>query len=166
MGKLDRVRSKIFTWPDLKKRCAMWHLLGKKIVFTNGCFDILHLGHIEYLSKAADLGSAMVIGINSDESVKKLKGDNRPINSENARAMVLASLSFIDAVVIFNEDTPYELIKSIQPDILLKGDDYKTENIAGHDTVLSKGGKVITIELTPGYSTTSILEKIIRLAKK
>ena len=166
MGKLERVKSKIFTWPDMKKRCAMWHLLGKKIVFTNGCFDILHLGHIEYLSKAADLGGAMVIGMNSDESVRKLKGDNRPINSENARAMVLASLSFIDAVVIFNEDTPYELIKSIQPDILVKGDDYKTEDIAGHDLVLSKGGKVMTIELTPGYSTTGIAEKISQSIKR
>jgi rfaE bifunctional protein nucleotidyltransferase chain/domain len=166
MGKLDLVKSKIFTWPEMKKRCAMWHLLGKKIVFTNGCFDILHLGHIEYLSKAAGMGDALVIGLNSDESVRKLKGDHRPINNENARAMVLASLRFTDAVVVFNEDNPYELIRLIQPDILVKGNDYKTEEIAGHDIVLSQGGKVITIELTPGYSTTGIAEKISQSIKK
>jgi len=166
MGKLDMVKTKIFAWPEMKKRCAMWHLLGKKIVFTNGCFDILHLGHIEYLSKAAGMGDALVIGLNSDESVRKLKGDHRPINNENARAMVLASLRFTDAVVVFNEETPYELIRLVQPDILVKGNDYQTEEIAGHDIVLSRGGKVITIELTPGYSTTGIAEKISQLIKK
>lgn len=166
MGKLERMKSKIFTWPEMKRRSAMWHLLGKKIVFTNGCFDILHLGHIEYLAKAADLGDFMIIGLNSDESVRKLKGDHRPFNNENARAMVLASLIFTGAVVIFNEETPYEMIKMIQPDILVKGSEYQIEEIAGHDIVLSNGGKVITIEMTPGYSTTSLIEKISQTLKK
>jgi rfaE bifunctional protein nucleotidyltransferase chain/domain len=134
-----------------------------KVVFTNGCFDILHLGHIEYLAKAANLGDVLVIGMNSDHSVHRIKGDSRPINDEHSRSMVLASLEFVTAVVLFDEETPYELIKIIQPDILVKGRDYKIKEIVGHDIVLAKGGKVKTIELTLGYSTTGIEQKILKL---
>jgi rfaE bifunctional protein nucleotidyltransferase chain/domain len=163
MGKLDLIASKIFTWERISRQCAIWRFKDQKIVFTNGCFDLLHLGHIEYLAKASELGGVLIIGLNSDISVRKLKGHNRPINDEHARAMVLSSLSFVNAVVLFNEETPYELIKTVQPDILVKGKDYKIEDIAGHDIVLANGGQIITIELTEGYSTTGTEERIIRL---
>jgi D-glycero-beta-D-manno-heptose 1-phosphate adenylyltransferase len=166
MGKLDFILSNIFSWDNIRKQCAVWRLKDKKIVFTNGCFDLLHLGHIEYLAKAADLGGALIVGLNSDISVRKIKGHRRPINDENSRAMVLASLSFVNAVVLFNEETPYELIKVVQPDILIKGKDYKVKEIVGYDIVLAKGGEIITIDLTEGYSTTKIEERIIRLHKK
>ena len=165
MGKLDLITTKIFTWENILKQCAAWRLKDKKIVFTNGCFDLLHLGHIEYLAKASELGGALIIGLNSDISVRKIKGRNRPINDEHARSMVLASLSFVDAVVLFNEETPYELIKTIQPDILVKGKDYKVEGISGHDIVLANGGEIITVDLTEGYSTTKIEERILSLHK-
>jgi D-glycero-beta-D-manno-heptose 1-phosphate adenylyltransferase len=166
MAKLDFISSKIFSRDNIRKQCAVWRLKDKKIVFTNGCFDILHLGHIEYLSKAAEQGGVLIVGLNSDISVRKIKGQHRPINDEHARAMVLASLGFVNAVVLFNEETPYELIKTIQPDVLVKGKDYKTEEIAGHDIVQALGGKVITIDLTEGYSTTKIEERILHLHKK
>lgn len=166
MGKLDLITTKLFTWENILKQCAVWRLKDKKIVFTNGCFDLLHLGHIEYLAKASELGGALIIGLNSDISVRKIKGRHRPINDEHARSMVLASLSFVDAVVLFNEETPYELIKTIQPDILVKGKDYKVEGISGHDIVLANGGEIMTVELTEGYSTTKIEERILRLHKK
>lgn len=165
MGKLEVITSKVFTWENIRKQCAVWRLKDKKIVFTNGCFDLLHLGHIEYLAKAADLGGALIVGLNSDISVRKIKGFHRPINDEHSRTMVLASLTFVNAVVLFNEETPYELIKLVQPDILIKGKDYKIEEIAGHDIVLANGGKIITIELTQGYSTTRIEERILSLHK-
>jgi len=163
MEKLDLIASKIHSWDGIARQCAIWRFLDKKIVFTNGCFDLLHLGHIEYLTKASELGSVLIIGLNSDNSVRKIKGNHRPVVDEHARAMVLASLSFVNAVVLFNEETPYELIKVIQPDILVKGKDYQVEEIAGHDIVLAKGGQIITIGLTPGYSTTGIEERILKL---
>jgi rfaE bifunctional protein nucleotidyltransferase chain/domain len=166
MGKLDFISSNIFSWENIRKQCAVWRLKDKKIVFTNGCFDLLHLGHIEYLSKAADLGGALIVGLNSDISVRKIKGHHRPIIDEHSRAMVLASLSFVNAVVLFDEETPYELIKVVQPDILIKGKDYKIKEIVGYDIVLAKGGEIITIDLTEGYSTTKIEERIIRYHKK
>lgn len=159
MGKTDRIRSKILDLPDLDRQLAIWRFRNEKIAFTNGCFDVLHLGHIDYLSKAADLGDVLILGLNSDESVRRLKGANRPVNDEQARAMVLASLSFVTAVVLFNADTPYELIQKIQPDVLVKGADYKPEEIAGHDIVTSRGGEVVTIELLPGYSSTELIRK-------
>ena len=162
MEKIDRVREKIMDWDQIRKNCAVWKFRGKKIVFTNGCFDLLHLGHIEYLSKAAQLGGAIVVGLNTDESVRRIKGPGRPICDQNSRAMVLASLFFIDAVVLFDEETPYELIKLICPDILVKGKDYKTEEIIGYDILKEYGGEILTIDLTPGYSTTAIEEKIRR----
>ncbi|MCU0360183.1 MAG: D-glycero-beta-D-manno-heptose 1-phosphate adenylyltransferase [Bacteroidia bacterium] len=134
---------------------------GKKIVFTNGCFDILHPGHVDYLCQARDSGDYMVLGLNTDASVKKLnKAPNRPVNDENSRALVLAGLACIDAIVLFDEETPYELIKFLQPDVLVKGDDYKAEQIAGYDVVMAKGGLVKTIPFLKGYSTTALINKI------
>jgi len=163
MKKLVFLSSKILDREQLRRACALWNFKEMKVVFTNGCFDILHLGHIEYLAKAANLGDVLVIGMNSDHSVHRIKGDNRPINDEHSRSMVLAALGFVTAVVLFDEETPYELIKTIQPDVLVKGRDYKPKEIVGHDIVLGKGGKVKTIELTPGYSTTGIEQKILKL---
>jgi len=163
MKKLVFLSSKILDREQLRRACALWNFKEMKVVFTNGCFDILHLGHIEYLAKAANLGDVLVIGMNSDHSVHRIKGESRPINDEHSRSMVLASLEFVTAVVLFDEETPYELIKTIQPDILVKGRDYKIKEIVGHDIVLAKGGKVKTIELTPGYSTTGIEQKILKL---
>lgn len=134
---------------------------GKKVVFTNGCFDILHPGHVDYLCQARDLGDFMVLGLNTDSSVKKLeKAPDRPINNEDTRAKVLAGLACIDIIVLFDEVTPYELIQTLQPSILVKGDDYKIEDIVGYDIVTASGGKVITIPQVKGYSTTNIIRKI------
>ena len=162
MPKSAQIRKKIFTSADAdyQRMLNIWQFQGKKIVFTNGCFDILHLGHIDYLSKAKDLGDVLIIGLNTDLSVSKIKGNNRPIQDENSRAMILASVGFVDAVVFFGEDTPYNLIKITQPNILVKGADYKAENIVGYDIVKNKGGEIITIEFLEGYSTTGIEKKI------
>ena len=135
-------------------------LRNKKIVFTNGCFDILHRGHIEYLAKAADFGDVLVIGLNTDASVSRLKGSSRPIQDELSRAHIMAALEFVDLVVYFDEDTPYELIKLIQPDVLVKGADYRVEDIVGYDIVMAKGGQVKTIAFLPGHSTSSIEKHI------
>jgi rfaE bifunctional protein nucleotidyltransferase chain/domain len=163
MLKLEIIRKKIFTYTDAEyhRMLAIWQFQRKKIVFTNGCFDILHLGHIDYLSKAADLGDLLIIGLNSDKSVSKIKGNSRPIQDEISRAMVLASLGFVDVVVFFGEDTPYNLIKVTRPDILVKGADYKPEDIVGYDIVKNKGGEIITIEFLEGYSTSAIEKKIL-----
>lgn len=160
MDKLDNISAKIMDQEKIVKQCAVWRFGGKKIVFTNGCFDILHRGHVEYLAKAASLGSVLVIGLNTDQSVRLLKGPDRPVNDEKARALVLAALSFVDAVVLFDEPTPYDLIRMVLPDILVKGKDYREEEVVGYDLLKQTGGKVITMDLTPGYSTTSITEKI------
>lgn len=133
---------------------------GKSIVFTNGCFDILHKGHAFYLEKAAALGDILILGLNSDKSVKKLKGPDRPINNEKSRAYLLAALRSVDFVVLFDEDTPYNVIRGIIPDILIKGGDYKTEDIVGGDIVSDAGGKVMTIKFVEGFSTTNIINKI------
>lgn len=132
----------------------------KKIVFTNGCFDILHVGHKRYLQQAATLGDILVVGVNSDESVRRLKGPERPVNNEQDRAEMLCALGFIDYVVIFGEDTPYELIKKIQPDVLVKGGDYKPEEVVGKDIVEARGGKLELIKFVEGKSTTNIINKI------
>ena len=133
---------------------------GKKIVFTNGCFDIIHVGHIRYLSKAKELGDILIVGMNSDESVKKLKGDNRPINSFEDRAILLSSLRFVDSVIMFKEQTPDNLIKKIVPDILVKGGDYKLEDIVGYQTVIENGGQVKTLSFYDGYSSSNYINKI------
>jgi len=161
MSHLQQIRSKIISSPDQLNQLAK-ELSEKvlKVVFTNGCFDILHRGHIEYLSKAADLGDLLIIGLNTDDSVSRIKGSHRPLQDELSRAYTMASLSFVNYVIYFNEDTPYELIKTIQPDILVKGADYKAEEIVGYDVVMAKGGKVETIEFVPGYSTSAIEAKI------
>jgi rfaE bifunctional protein nucleotidyltransferase chain/domain len=157
MTTLEVTRNKIFDLPTLKNRLAMWRFLSNKIVFTNGCFDVLHRGHIEYLSQAHDEGNILVIGLNSDASVKRIKGEGRPVQDETSRALVLASLRFVDAVILFDEDTPQELIQSVEPDVLVKGGDYTEESIVGADLVKARGGEVVIIPLVDGYSTSSIL---------
>jgi D-glycero-beta-D-manno-heptose 1-phosphate adenylyltransferase len=160
MEKLKAIQSKIFTWDQLQRQLAIWRFKDKKIVFTNGCFDILHLGHIEYLAHARDLGHVLIVGLNSDESVRRLKGQHRPVNKENAREVTLAALGFVDGVVVFNEDTPQKLIELVQPDVLVKGKDYDGKQIVGADIVKARGGEVVTIEIVKGYSTTHTIEKI------
>ncbi len=160
MDFLNTSQQKIIDQGFLDALLAFWRFKGYKIVFTNGCFDILHLGHIDYLAKARNLGDKLMVGLNTDASVRRIKEENRPINDESSRAMLLASLQFVDAVVLFNEDTPFNLIKKVQPDILVKGSDYKPENIVGADIVTAKGGKIETIDFLEGYSTTSVIEKI------
>ncbi len=160
MEMLSILKRKILNNAQLQSQLAIWRFQNKKIVFTNGCFDIIHAGHIDYLSKAKDLGDILFIGLNTDDSVRRLKGENRPVNDENARAVILAAMQFVDAVVLFDEDTPYELIKIVQPDILVKGSDYKPEDIVGADIVLAKGGEIKTIDFLNGYSTSRIIERI------
>jgi D-glycero-beta-D-manno-heptose 1-phosphate adenylyltransferase len=157
------INSKIFNTPqfeDFKRKLTYWRFFGKKIVFTNGCFDIMHLGHIDYLSKAADYGNVLIVGLNSDDSVSRLKGPARPINNQQARAALLGSLFFVDAVVLFGQDTPYELIELVKPDVLVKGSDYKAQDIVGYDVVNQYGGQVVTIDFLQGYSTTDLIKKL------
>ena len=160
MKHLEKIYDKILNSDSLEEKLNLWRKEGKTIVFSNGCFDILHRGHVEYLSKAADLGDILIIGLNTDTSVKRIKGPSRPVNDEKARAVVLAALEFVDAIMFFDEDTPYNLIKNVQPDVLVKGKDYKAEDIVGYDIVTNKGGKVETIELVEGFSTTNILNSM------
>ncbi len=144
----------------LKATVTAWQKEGKKVVFTNGVFDLLHLGHVTYLAKAAELGDKLVIGLNADSSVKRIKGEDRPINDQNNRAALLAALFFIDGVVLFEEDTPLNLISTLLPDILVKGADYTIDNIVGAKEVIANGGEVKTITFVEGYSSTSIINKI------
>lgn len=161
MKKFENIQSKICTRENLLKQVLLWKFKDEKIVFTNGCFDLLHLGHVEYLAKAADYGTKLIVAVNSDDSVKRLgKSKNRPIQDEISRVTIIASLHVVSAVIIFNEDTPYDLINIIKPDVLVKGNDYTVEQIAGHDIVLKNGGEVKLIELTQGYSTSAIEKKI------
>jgi len=157
---LQIIKSKIQTWDQIGKTVSEWKAEGKKVVFTNGCFDILHYGHIHYLAQARLLGDKLVIGLNSIGSVKRLKGDNRPINDDNTRLYLLAALQFVDGVVIFEEDTPLNLIKIVKPDILVKGGDYSIENIVGAKEVLKNGGEVKSLAFVEGYSTTAIENKL------
>ncbi|MDQ7031715.1 MAG: D-glycero-beta-D-manno-heptose 1-phosphate adenylyltransferase [Desulfonauticus sp.] len=135
----------------------------KKIVFTNGCFDLLHVGHVDYLTRAKQLGDILIIGLNSDSSVKKIKGSKRPLNNEKDRATVLAALECVDFIILFEEDTPYRLIQAIQPDVLVKGGDWPIDRIVGKDIVEANGGQVISLSLIEGYSTTNLINKIIKL---
>lgn len=155
------VKNKIVSNEELSSRLLIERLHGRKIVFTNGCFDLLHLGHVDYLAKARDLADVLVVGVNTDNSVRNLKGNDRPIQDETSRCLILASLVFVDYVVLFDEPTPYNLIKLVQPDVLVKGSDYKKEDIVGYDIVSCKGGKVETIDFIEGYSTTRIINKIL-----
>ena len=151
---------KIFTQETLLPELQKWREQGLKVVFTNGCFDLVHLGHVDYLEKARNLGDKLVLGLNTDASIKGLKGEERPLQDELSRARIMASLLFVDAVVLFSEPTPYNLIKLVQPDILVKGDDYSPENIVGADVVKEKGGEIKTIPFVKGYSTSNIVAKI------
>jgi rfaE bifunctional protein nucleotidyltransferase chain/domain len=137
-----------------------WSSHHEKAVFTNGCFDILHLGHVDYLEKASQTGSQLIVGVNTDRSVKALKGPERPVNSAYARARLIAALGFVSMVIIFDEDTPLEIIKSLAPDVLIKGNDYSIDTIVGAKEVIEMGGEVCTIELVPNYSTTGIIQKL------
>ena len=161
MTRLEALQAKVQNKEQLSRTLSLWRFKDRKIVFTNGCFDLLHKGHVTYLAEAAELGDMLVVGLNSDVSVKKLnKGNSRPIQDQDSRALILASLECVGAVIIFDEDTPAELIKFVQPDVLVKGGDWKPEQIAGYDTVKAKGGEVRVIEFVPGFSTTSIEKKI------
>ncbi len=153
------MKSKIKSAKNLARTLSALRSKGKRIVFTNGCFDILHAGHVDYLSKARCLGDVLIVGLNSDSSVKKIKGKDRPINKESDRAKVLSSLYFVDYITPFNETTPEDLIKKVRPDILVKGSDWKIEDIVGSSFVRSYGGKIKRIPFVKGHSTTSIIER-------
>ena len=153
-------QEKIISLENISSLKSEWKKKNRKIVFTNGCFDIIHRGHAEYLFKASQLGDILIIGLNSDESVRRLKGINRPLQDQYSRSVILASFHCVDYVCIFNEDTPYELIKTVQPDILVKGGDYNPEEIVGYDIVKAKNGEVITIDFVDGYSSSAIIRKM------
>ncbi len=153
------LQQKIFTREEIVQQVLRWKFFEKKIAFTNGCFDILHQRHIYSLSQAAQEADILIVGLNADSSVKILKGADRPINNEKSRSILLASLLMVDAVVIFEEETPLELIKSILPDVLVKGGDYTTEQIAGAKEVIEAGGKVVINPIMEGFSTTSMIER-------
>ncbi|MCB0486983.1 MAG: D-glycero-beta-D-manno-heptose 1-phosphate adenylyltransferase [Cyclobacteriaceae bacterium] len=157
---MEEVKSKIANWVEAKAQVDRWRNAGEKIVFTNGCFDLLHLGHVDYLEKARAFGTKLVIGLNTDDSVSRFKGPDRPIQDQTSRARVLAALQFVDLVVPFDQDTPLELVSTLIPDVLVKGSDYLAENIVGAEVVKKHGGLVKTIEFVSGYSTSRIIEKI------
>ena len=160
MNRADLIPQKILTAEQAVQKTAQWRILGKKISFTTGVFDILHHGHIFSLSKAAKEGDYLVVGLNADVSVKRLKGESRPVNDQDSRALILASLLMVDAVVLFEEDTPLELIKAILPDVLVKGGDYTVEQIAGAKEVIKNGGKVVINPILEGFSTTSLIKQM------
>jgi rfaE bifunctional protein nucleotidyltransferase chain/domain len=169
MGKFEQVKHKVTSVEEMKERILEWKNSGEKVVFTNGCFDILHEGHVTYLAKAADFGSKLIIAINTDASVKRQgKGEERPINPESSRALILASLGFVDGVVFFDEDTPVSVIESLKPDVLVKGADYDADEedpsnkkyIVGRETILANGGEVKTVALVEGFSTTNIVKRL------
>lgn len=161
MRPAEIIQSKIFeNAPDFLPVLKQWRQSGDSVVFTNGCFDLVHRGHIDSLAKAAEFGDRLIVGLNSDASVRLLKGENRPLVDQQSRAVLLASMLMVDAVILFDEETPYNLIKSLLPDVLVKGNEYKLEEIAGYDIVLASGGKVERIELTEGFSTSDIIRKI------
>ncbi len=154
------IEKKIFNIQQFLPTLEKWKTSQEKIVFTNGCFDLLHRGHVDYLQKARQLGDKLIIGLNTDVSVSRIKGESRPIQDELSRATLLSAFGFVDAVIFFDEDTPYTLIQTIVPDILVKGADYNPEDIVGYDIVVGNGGKVSTITFLEGYSTSAIIEKI------
>jgi D-beta-D-heptose 7-phosphate kinase/D-beta-D-heptose 1-phosphate adenosyltransferase len=154
---------KVKTFSQIKEIVNSLKAQGKKIVFTNGCFDIVHAGHVDYLKKARQLGDVLIVGLNSDSSVQSIKGEKRPINNQDDRATILSAFYFVDYVVIFEQNTPYELINVIKPDILVKGSDWHKKTIVGSDIVGKIGGKVILIEYLEGKSTTTIIEKILKI---
>jgi D-glycero-beta-D-manno-heptose 1-phosphate adenylyltransferase len=157
---LNKLQSKIYTLDQLIDEVINWKDQNKKIVFTNGCFDLIHLGHVEVLARSSDLGDKLIVAINSDESIAKIKGTNRPIIEEESRVKQIAALDFVDAVILFQQDTPIKIISSITPNVITKGGDYKTSDVVGHEIIQGNNGEVAIIPLTQGYSTTSILDKI------
>lgn len=163
MHKLEWIQHKIYSKDALSRECNIWRGTQKKIVFTNGCFDILHHGHLDLIAKAADQGNILIVGINTDASVKRLKGQDRPVNHELDRAFQLASLLCVDAVCLFDEDTPIELIEACKPDVLVKGGDYTIDKIVGASFVMGLGGRVEIIPFVDGYSTTSLISRIKKL---
>ena len=158
---IQKIKGKIVSRKNAVGIVREWQEAGKKVVFTNGCFDIVHRGHVDYLLRAADLGDKMVLGLNTDASVSRIKGPKRPLVDEESRAILLAAFEFIDLIVFFDEETPYELIKAVQPNVLVKGSDYKVEDIVGYDIVIGRGGTVETIDFVEGFSTTNLIQKII-----
>jgi D-glycero-beta-D-manno-heptose 1-phosphate adenylyltransferase len=160
MKQVSSIPNKIYTPDTLQAELKRWRLKNKKIVFTNGVFDIVHQGHIASLSEAAALGDILIVGVNADASVKRLKGESRPVNDENSRALLLAALLMTDAVIIFEEDTPYQLITSVMPDVLVKGGDYTIEQIVGAKEVMANGGEVKIVPILEGFSTTGIIERM------
>lgn len=157
------IEGKIMTADEARKRLAQWRTLGKKVAFTNGCFDILHRGHIFSLGQAAAEADYLVVGLNSDASTKRLKGPERPINDEQSRALLIASLAMVDLVILFEEDTPLQLITSLLPDVIVKGGDYTVEQIAGSKEVIANGGRVVINPIVEGFSTTGLVDKISKL---
>lgn len=160
MRAVRSLEEKIFTLPQLLQRVASWRVTGQTVAFTNGCFDILHEGHIASLSAAANEATYLIVGVNSDASVKRLKGPDRPVNHEKSRALLLSNLALVDAVVIFDEDTPLQLISQILPDVLVKGGDYTIEQIVGAKEVMANGGRVVINPIVEGFSTTGIIQQI------
>lgn len=164
MKKIKSLENKILSLTEVRKTAAQWKTEGKKIVFTNGCFDILHYGHLDYLAGSSELGDRLVIGLNTDASVQKLKGPDRPVNNEMTRAMVLACMEFVDAIVLFDEPTPLTLIEAVNPDVLVKGGDYEARAVVGYDFVTQNGGEVRILPFVDGYSTTAVIKKIRKSA--
>ena len=162
MNQISRLQSKILSFSALEFQLKKWRNSNEKIVFTNGCFDLLHLGHVNYLAKARDLGGRLVVGLNSDASIKRIKGPSRPIKDEQSRAALLAGMAYVDAVVLFDEGTPLNLISMVMPDLLVKGGDYTIKDIVGHEIVLNNKGRVCTIDFVEGYSSSVLIEKIKR----
>lgn len=160
MTKYEILQHKIVTLEEAVKVVNRWKLNSYKTVFTNGCFDILHKGHIKVLTAAAQTGNKLIVGLNSDNSVKRLKGSERPLNEAADRALLLAALQYVDAVVIFDEDTPLQLIEALQPDVLVKGGDYTIDTIVGASETLQRGGEVVVVPTEEGYATTQIINKI------
>jgi len=160
MSHLKTLNSKVYYLDTLTNQVKQWKMAGKKVVFTNGCFDIIHRGHIEVLARTADLGDKLIIGLNSDQSIQKIKGEDRPVIDEQSRAILLAALSFVDAIVLFSEDTPLELISALLPNVLAKGGDYEIETIVGHEIVQKNGGKVKLVPFVDGFSSSTIIDKI------
>ncbi|HYF30111.1 MAG TPA: D-glycero-beta-D-manno-heptose 1-phosphate adenylyltransferase [Chitinophagaceae bacterium] len=160
MRKPDIIQQKIFTADELVRRIAQWHFLGKSVAFTNGCFDILHRGHIYSLSQAAAEADCLIVGLNSDASTRGLKGPGRPVNDENSRALIIASLLMVDAVVLFEEETPLNLITTLKPDVMVKGGDYTIDSIVGAKEVMAYGGRVVINPIIEGFSTTGIIQKL------
>lgn len=159
MRAIQAIEQKIMTLPQLMARVAAWRITGKKIAFTNGCFDILHEGHIFSLNAAASEADYLIVGVNSDNSVKKIKGPDRPVNNEHSRSLILASLAVTDAIIVFDEDTPYTLITTLLPDALVKGGDYTIEQIVGSKEVIANGGRVVINPIVEGFSTTGIIQQ-------